>query len=109
MKKIIKNLEEASNKKFKKIFNKRNVIYLNELEKEQEDKQEEFNDKTQILNKSKAKDNFQKQLFAYYKNEFFKIFFCIILKLFMNSLNDNFDMYIKKEITENENVIKIIN
>ena len=108
LKKIIKNLEEASNKKFKKIFNKRNVIYLNELEKEQEDKQEEFNDKTQILNKSKAKDNFQKQLFAYYKNEFFKIFFCIILKLFMNSLNDNFDMYVKKEITDNEDVLKII-
>lgn len=26
----------------------------------------------------------------------------------MNSLNDNFDMYVKKEITDNEDVLKII-
>ncbi len=56
----------------------------------------------------KQKDNFKEKLFGSYKNEFFKIFFCIILKLFMNSLNDDFDMYVKKEITENEEVLKII-
>ena len=73
MKKIIKNLEEASNKKFKKIFNERNNIYLNELEKEKEKKHEEFHDKTQIIDRTKVKDNFKEKLFAYYKKEFFKL------------------------------------
>ena len=73
MKKLIKKLEEAFYKKFKKIFDERNNIYLNELEKEKEKKQEEFHDKTQIIDRTKVKDNFKEKLFAYYKKEFFKL------------------------------------
>ena len=103
-----KGLDEASNKTFEKIFTNRYQIYLNELQKEQNTKNQDFQDNRTILNVFEAEKNFKEKLSPVFKNEFFKIFYCIILKLFMNNLSDIFIINIQKELKENENVQKII-
>ena len=108
LEKLRKRLDEASNKTFEKIFEKRSRIYLSKLQREQSDINKEFNDNSQIIDSVEVEKNFKEKLSPYFKNEFFKIFFCIILKLFMNNLNDIFEMNIQKEITKNENVQKTI-
>ena len=109
LKELRKTIDQASNKTFEKIFKNRYHIYFEELQQEQSEKNREFQDNRQLINAFEIEKNFKEKLFISFKNEFFKIFFCIILKLFMNNLNDNFEMIIKKELTENENVQKIIN
>ena len=108
LEKIRKILDEVSNKTFKKIFKKRYQNYSEDLRREQSKKNEEFHDKSQIIDDFEVEKNFKEKLLPYFKNEYFKIFFCIILKLFMNNLNDIFEMYIQKELKENKNVQKII-
>ena len=108
LEKLRKRLDEASNKTFEKIFEKRSRIYLSKLQREQSDINKEFNDNSQIIDSVEVEKNFKEKLSPYFKNEFFKTFFCIILKLFMNNLNDIFEMNIQKEITKNENVQKTI-
>ena len=108
LEKLRKTIDEASNKTFEKIYKNRYQNYLMDLQREQSVKNKEFNDNSQIINVLTVEKNFKEKLFTYFKNEFFKIFFCIILKLFMNNLNDILVMNVQKELKENENVQKII-
>ena len=108
LEKLRKTLDEASNKTFEKIFKNRYQNYLIDLQREQSVKNKEFNDNSQIIDVLSVENNFKEKLLTYFKNEFFKIFFCIILKLFMNNLNDILMMNVQKELKENENVQKII-
>ena len=108
LEKLRKSLDEASNKTFEKIFKNRYQNYLIDLQREQSIKNKEFNDNSQIIDVLAIENNFKEKLLTYFKNEFFKIFFCIILKLFMNNLNDILMMNVQKELKENENVQKII-
>ena len=104
-----KSIDQASNKAFEKVFKIRYDIYLDELRAEQSEKNREYKDNTNILDTYNAEKNFKEKLFPYFKNVYFKIFFCIILKLFMNNLNNILQKIVQKELKENEEVKKIIN
>lgn len=107
--KLKKSLDTNSNKVFEKIFKERYNKYLEELLKEQKTKNEDFKDDRKLMDTSEVEKNYREKLIIYFKNEYFKIFFCIILNLFMNNLKDILDMYVQKELIENKNVQKIIN
>ena len=102
---IRKILDENFNKSFEIIFEKRFDIYLKELFDEQTEKNREFKDNTQLINRHEVEKNFKERLLPYFKNEFFKIFICIILKLFMKNFQKSLDEIVKKELDENENLI----
>ena len=103
--KIRKILDENFNKSFEIVFEKRFDIYLKELFDEQTEKNREFKDNTQLINRHEVEKNFKERLLPYFKNEFFKIFICIILKLFMKNFQKSLDEIVKKELDENENLI----
>jgi len=109
LKKLRKSIDQSSNKAFEKIFKKRYNIYLDELRAEQSEKNREYRDNTNILDTYNAEKNFKEKLLPYFKNEYFKIFLCIILKLFMNNLNDILQKIVQKELKENDEVKKVIN
>ena len=109
LKNMNKRIDEASNKSFEKVFKLKYQEYLAELQREQSIKNKEFNDNSQIIDVIEVEKNFREKLFIFYKNEFFKIFFCIILKLFMTNLKSILVSNYKKELKENEIIQKIIN
>ena len=109
LKNMEKKINEASNKAFEKIFKIKYQIYLSDLQREQSVKNKEFNDNSQIIDVIEVEKNFREKLFTFFKNEFFKIFFCIILKLFMTNLKNILILNYKKELKENEIIQKIIN
>jgi predicted GTPase len=80
LEKLRKSIEQSSNKAFEKVFKKRYDIYLDELRAEQSEKNRQYQDNTNILDTYNAEKNFRDKLFPYFKNSYFKIFFCIILK-----------------------------
>ena len=49
------------------------------------------------------------ELLIFFKNEFFKYLFYIILKLFMNNLKNILNTIYQKELKENESISKLIN
>ena len=108
LKKLGRSIDEASSKTFDKIFKKRYDEYLKDLLKEQEAKNREFQNDESIINLLEVENSFKEKLLPIFKNEFFKIFFCIILKLFMNNLEENFDSIVKKELIDNEEAQKIL-
>ena len=109
LKNMNKKIDEASDKSFEKVFKLKYQEYLAELQREQSIKNKEFNDYSQIIDVIEVEKNFREKLFIFYKNEFFKIFFCIILKLFMTNLKSILVSNYKKELKENEIIQKIIN
>jgi len=108
LKKLGRSIDEASNKTFDKIFKKRYDDYLKDLLKEQEAKNREFQNDESIINILEVENSFKEKLLPIFKNEFYKIFFCIILKLFMNNLEQNFESIVKKELIDNEEAQKIL-
>ena len=108
LKKLGRSIDEASNKTFDKIFKKRYDDYLKDLLKEQEAKNREFQNDESIINILEVENSFKEKLLPIFKNEFYKIFFCIILKLFMNNLEQNFESIVKKELIDNEKAQKIL-
>jgi predicted GTPase len=102
LKNMEKKINEASNKAFEKIFKIKYQIYLSDLQREQSVKNKEFNDNSQIIDVIEVEKNFREKLFTFFKNEFYKIFFCIILKLFMTNLKNILILNYKKELKENE-------
>lgn len=109
LKNMEKKIDDASNKSFEKIFKIRFQNYLSDLQREQSLKNKEFGDNSQIIDVVGIENDFKNKLFIFFKNEFFKIFLCIILKLFMKNLNQILTMNYKKELKENEIIQKIIN
>ncbi len=63
----------------------------------------------QIIDINEVEKNFEAELLIFFKNEFFKYFFCIILKLFMNNLKNILNTIYQKELKENESISKLIN
>ena len=109
LKTMEKKINEASEKAFEKIFKLRYQNYLSELQREQSIKNKEFNDYSQIIDVIEVEKSFREKLYTFFKNEFFKTFFCIILKLFMTNLKNFLISNYKKELQENERIQKIIN
>ena len=63
----------------------------------------------QIIDINEVEKNFEAELLIFFQNEFFKYFFYIILKLFMNNLKNILKTIYQKELKENESISKIIN
>ena len=90
---------------YEKIYQK----YFTDLRKQQSKRSKEFNTTNQIIDEIEIEKNFKKELFDYFQNEFFKYFFCIIIKLFMDNLENILIEKYQKELKENEAMTKIIN
>jgi hypothetical protein len=99
---ISKNIFE---KKYKKLFNE----YLNDLMLIQNSNNLKFGTKIDIINYSEINDSFKEELSKFFQNEFFKYFFCIILRLFVIILKDRLLKKYNEEILENKEIQKLIN
>ena len=90
---------------YEKIYQK----YFTDLRKQQSKRSKEFNTTNQIIDEIEIEKSFKKELHNYFQNEFFKYFFCIIIKLFMDNLENILIEKYQKELKENEAMTKIIN
>ena len=109
LKTLEKKLNDNSEIIFKQVFKKIFQDYLNELQRLQSSKNKEFKVNAQIIDINEVEKNFEAELLIFFKNEFFKYFFCIILKLMMNNLKNILNTIYQKELKENESISKIIN
>jgi len=107
LKNMKKKIDIASNKAFEKIFKIRFQNYLSNLQREQSVKNKEYNDNSQIIDIIKVEKQFKEKLFSFFKNEFFKFIFCIIIKLFMNNLKNILISNYQNELKVNEITKKI--
>ena len=76
---------------------------------QQSERSKEFNTRIHIIDEADIKNNFKEKLFIFFQNEFFRYFFCIIIKLFMDNLENILIENYQKELKENEAMTKIIN
>ena len=109
LEKLQKILNDCSKNIFEEIYKQLFQEYLSELHLNQSSRKKQFEVNYDVIDSFDINKNFKEELFQYFKNEFFKYFFCLILKLFMNNLKDILIDNYKKEIKENEEMIKIIN
>ena len=79
------------------------------MRKQQSKRSKEFNTTNQIIDEAEIEKNFKEELFNFFKNEFYKYFFCIIINLFMEDLKIILIENYQKELKENEAMTKIIN
>ena len=79
------------------------------MRKQQSKRSKEFNTTNQIIDEAEIEKNFKEELFNFFKNEFYKYFFCIIINLFMDDLKIILIENYQKELKENEAMTKIIN
>ena len=109
LERLKKILNDCSENVFGEIYKQLFQEFLSELHLKQSSRKKEFETNYDIIDSSEINENFKYQLFGYFKNEFFKYFFCIILKLFMNDLKNILIDNYEKELKENEEMKKIIN
>ena len=103
-------LNECSKNIFEqKIYEKIYQKYFSDLRKQQSKRSKEFNTTNQIIDEAEIEKNFKEELFNFFKNEFYKYFFCIIINLFMDDLKIILIENYQKELKENEAMTKIIN
>jgi len=102
-------LNDVSEKIFQKIYKELLNDYMNSLRDKQSLRRKEYNINYDIMDTSEISTHYHNLLFPFFKNEFFKYFFCIILKLFMNNLKDILIENYRKELKENKEMEKIIN
>ena len=102
-------LNDVSEKIFQKIYKELLNDYMNSLRDKQSLRRKEYNINYDIIDTSEISTHYNNLLFPFFKNEFFKYFFCIILKLFMNYLKDILIENYRKELKENKEMEKIIN
>ena len=102
LKKILGQLKTFSSKTFEKLYKSKNQDYFHELQMKQIKLNNEYNTNNQINNASEIEEEFKKELFNYFENEFFKINLCIIIKLFKDNLQKILEENFKKTIKENE-------
>lgn len=102
---MIKGVLETISKKIFQEFNKPEFKdYYNELLFQQSKLNNEYDTNIQI-EADKVKEEFRKELFDCFTNEFFKIFFCIIINLFKNNLKKILFNKYQNYITEKKKII----
>ena len=110
LKKLNENLNNYSKHIFEKyIYNKLYQKYSNDLKMQQCKRSKEFNTTNHIIDEEDIEKNFKKKLLILFQNEFFRYFYCIIIKLFMDNLENILIEIYQKELKENEAMTKIIN
>ena len=102
-------LNDLSQKIFDNIYDKIYQKYFTDLRKQQSIRSKEFHTSNQIIDEDDIEKRFKKELNDFFKNEFFKYFFCIIIKLFMDNLKNILIDNYQKELKTNEEMTKIIN
>ena len=103
--KMIKGILETISKKIFQEFNKSEFKdYYNELLFQQSKLNSEYDTNIQI-EADKVKEEFRKELFDCFTNEFFKIFLCIIINLFKNNLKKILFNKYQDYITEKKKII----
>ena len=105
MKKIFENLNILSTKLFEKIYKEKFQDYFHELQMKQSSLNKKFNTNIQINDAEEIDKEFKKELKDYFHNEFYKIYLCIIVKLFKGNLQKILEENFKKVIKENEKSI----
>ena len=108
--KLKEELDKFSKNIFKEnIYDKIYQKYFTDLRKQQRKRSKEFNTTNQIINEEDIEKNFTAELFDFFLDEFYKYFFCIIIKLFIDNLKNILIEKYQKELKENEAMVKIIN
>ena len=104
LKNIKSRLEQYSLKMFEEYFKSKFQDYSQDLQAKLSKLNERYNTNNQIKFSSE-KENFKKELFGYFQNEFYKIYLCIIIKLFKENLQKILEISFKRIIKENEKEI----
>ena len=107
--KLKKIINDSAKKIFEKVFKIKFQDYLSDLQKKQSLINKEFDVNYQIIDVAETEQTFRDELLKFFNNEFFKNFFCIILKLFMTNLKNTLIDNYKKELKENEKMKEVIN
>ena len=102
LKKIEALLKDLSSKTFEKHYKSKSQDYFHELLMKQMDLNKIYNTNNQINDASEIEEEFKRDLFGYFENQFFKIYLCIIVKLFKDNLQKILENNFKKTIKENE-------
>ena len=102
MKKIYKNLEILSSKLFENIYKAKFQDYFHELQMKQSSLNKKFKTHNQINDADEIDQEFKKELKDYFENEFYKIYLCIIVKLFKGTLQKILEENFKNVIKQNE-------
>ena len=105
MKKIFENLKILSSKLFEKIYKEKFQDYFHELQMKQSSLNKKYNTNNQINDAEEIDQEFKKELKNYFDNEFYKIYLCIIVKLFKGNLQKILEENFKKVIKDNEKSI----
>ena len=105
MKKIFENLKILSSKLFEKIYKDKFQDYFHELQMKQSSLNKKFNTNNQINDAEEIDQEFKKELRDYFDNEFYKIYLCIIVKLFKGNLQKILEENFKNVIKANEKSI----
>ena len=77
------------------------------MRKQQSILSKQFNTNNQIIDEGEIEQNFKNGLYDYFKNQFFKYMFCLIIKLFMDNLKEILKNNYENELKENDNMTKI--
>ena len=110
LKKLNENLKNYSEHIFEKcIYNKLYQKYTNDLKMQQCIRSKEYNTTNHIIDEEDIVKNFKEKLLILFQNEFYRYFYCIIIKLFMDNLENILIEIYQKELKENEAMTKIIN
>ena len=108
LKKLNENLKNYSKHIFENfIYNKLYQKYSNDLKMQQCKRSKQFNTTNHII--EDIEKNFKEKLLILFQNEFYRYFYCIIIKLFMDNLENILIEIYQKELKENEAMTKIIN
>ena len=106
---IKKKLNDGATLMFEKqIYKELYQNYSSDLRKQQSILSKQFNTTKQVIDEGEIDNNFKKELLDFFRNEFFKYFFCIIIKLFMQNLENNLINNYQKELKENKEIVSII-
>ena len=110
LKELNKILINSSKSFFEKyIYGKLYHKYSDDLKIQQSIRSKEYNTTNHIIDEDDIKKNFKEKLFIFFQNEYFRYFYCIIIKLFIDNLENILIEKYKKELKENEAMTKIIN
>lgn len=84
-----------SEKIFGNIYKSKFSEYFQDLQMKQSIRNKEYNTNNTINDANEIQEEFRKELYNFFNNEFFKIFLCIIVELFKKNLKEILDVNIK--------------
>lgn len=102
---IKNNLEKFFSSRFEDYNNSKFKDYYHELLMKQSALNQKYNTNNQIKNAKEIEEECKEELFKYFENECFKVYLCIIVRLFKGNLQNILEGHFKRVIKENEKII----